>query len=48
MLSGFILRFILRMRDSKAAGREKFGKLFYLPRPGREYFVFCEYLEQKT
>jgi hypothetical protein len=36
------------MRDSKAAGREKFEKLFHLPRPGREYFVFCEYLEQKT
>ena len=28
------------MRDSKAVGREKFEKLFYLPRRGREYFIF--------
>ena len=37
-----------RRRDSKAAGREKFGKLFYLLRRGREYFIFYKRSEIKN
>ena len=37
-----------RRSDSKAAGREKFGKLFYLLRRGREYFIFYKRSEIKN